>query len=87
MLAPKELQAAQVLAAKVRDGMLEDGFTVRDVLRKRWHGLTEVTGIEAALAWLEEEEWVRRGFGSAGPKGGRPTTRYRINPRIRSDAR
>jgi ABC-type nitrate/sulfonate/bicarbonate transport system substrate-binding protein len=33
ILAPKELQAAQVLAAKVRARKLEDGFTVRDVIR------------------------------------------------------
>jgi Protein of unknown function (DUF3987) len=42
MMVSEGLRAAQLLAAKVRKGKLEDGFTVRDVLRKRWHGLTEV---------------------------------------------
>ena len=80
--------AAQALAAKVRGGSLEDGFTFRDVLRKRWHGLTEASDIEAALGWLEEEGWLRsRSFGGAGPGSGRRTTKYEINPACRQGAR
>lgn len=83
MQASDELRAAQALAAKVRGGKLEDGFTPRDVIRARWHGLTTRTDIEAALAWLEEEGWLRTGFVGAGKKGGRPTTRYLVNPSVR----
>jgi hypothetical protein len=68
----------------VRKGKLEDGFTVRDVLRKCWHGLTEGADIEAALSGLEEDGWLRGAFVSGGLSGGRPTTRYWINPRVRA---
>jgi hypothetical protein len=84
MLAPKALQAAQVLAAKVRGGKLEDGFKVRDVIRANWHGLTTPEDIHAALGWLEEEGWVRsESIGGTGPGTGRRTTRYRVNPACR----
>jgi hypothetical protein len=84
MMVSEGVRAAQVLAAKVRKGKLEDGFTVRDVLRKCWHGLTEGADIEAALSGLEEDGWLRGAFVSGGLSGGRPTTRYRINPRVRA---
>jgi hypothetical protein len=86
MLAPRELQAAQVLAAKVRGGKLADGFTYRDVIRARWHGLTTPEDVHTALAWLEGEGWLRRDIVSTGPSRGRPTTRYWVNPRIRNGA-
>jgi hypothetical protein len=71
----------------VRKGKLEDGFTVRDVLRKCWHGLTEGADIEAALSGLEEDGWLRsRSIGGTGPGSGRPTTKYDINPRCRREA-
>jgi hypothetical protein len=87
MQSSDELRAAQALAAKVRAGRLEDGFTVRDVIRARWHGLTTRIDIEAALAWLEEKGWLRASSVSTGKKGGRPTTRYLVNPRVRDGAR
>jgi hypothetical protein len=84
MMASGALRAAQALAAKVRAGKLEDGFTLRDVMRKRWHGLTENSDIGAAVGWLEEEGWIRRrSSGGTGPGSGRRTTKYEINPACR----
>lgn len=75
------LRAAQTLAAKLERGALEDGFTLRDVRRNQWRNLTSDDAIQAALDWLEDEDWLRgEASGGTGPGSGRRTVRYRINP-------
>jgi len=77
------LRAAQALAAKVQSGTLEDGFTLRDVRRNQWRSLTADDAIQAALDWLEDEDWLRsESTGGTGPGSGRRTVRYFINPAI-----
>ena len=77
------LRAAQALAAKLERGALEDGFTLRDVRRNQWRNLTADDAIQAALDWLEDEDWLRgESSGGTGPGSGRRTVRYRINPAI-----
>jgi hypothetical protein len=76
------LRSAQTLATKIKKGRLTDGFTLRDVRRHQWHGLTSNKDIEFALLWLEDEDWIRgEEIGGDGPGSGRPTTRYTINPK------
>ncbi len=78
------LRAAQALAAKLRRGALQDGFTLRDVRRNQWRDLTTDEVIQAALDWLEDEDWLRsEPTGGTGPGGGRRTVRYRVNPAVR----
>jgi putative DNA primase/helicase len=77
------LRAAQALAAKLVRGALDDGFTLRDVRRNQWRNLTTDDAIQAALDWLEDEDWLRgESTGGTGPGSGRRTVRYRINPAI-----
>jgi len=77
------LRAAQALAGKLERGALEDGFTLRDVRRHQWRNLTADDAIQAALDWLEDENWLRgESSGGTGPGSGRRTMRYRINPAI-----
>jgi hypothetical protein len=77
------LRAAQALAAKLQCGALEDGFTLRDARRNQWRSLTTDEAIQAALDWLEDEDWLRsEPSGGTGPGSGRRTVRYRINPAI-----
>ena len=79
------LRAAQALAAKLERGTLEDGFTLRDVRRNQWRSLTTDEAIQAALDWLEDEDWLRgESAGGTGPGSGRRTLRYRINPAIKA---
>lgn len=81
------LRAAQALAWKIERGALEDGFTVRDVRRNQWRGLTKDEAIHAALDWLEDEAWLRsKAVGGTGPGSGRRTLRYSINPAIKAKA-
>jgi hypothetical protein len=64
-------------------------FTARDISRMQWSGLTgrnETTGkdyLRAAFEHLDNVAgWVRTDQIPPGPRGGRPTTVYVINPRI-----
>lgn len=78
------LRAAQALAAKLERGALEEGFTLRDVRRNQWRNLTTDEAIQAALDWLEDEDWLRgETSGGTGPGSGRRTVRYRINPAVK----
>ncbi len=59
-------------------------FTLRDVRRNQWRSLTTDETIQAALDWLEDEDWLRsEPSGGTGPGSGRRTLRYRIHPAIK----
>lgn len=83
LLVDDGLRAAQALADKLRQGKLADGFTARDVRRNQWRSLTTDNAVEAALDWLQDEDWVRAAeVGGTGPGTGRRTVRYAINPKV-----
>ena len=79
-----KVSAARLVGRRIADGKLIDGFSVRDVVRKQWTGITTALHAENALATLEEHHWVH-GRDTENPTG-RPTTRYYINPQIREVA-
>lgn len=82
LLVDDGLRAAKALAVKVRQGKLQDGFTARDIRRNQWRGLTTDEAVQAALDWLEDEDWLRTvEVGGTGPGTGRRTWRYSINPK------
>ena len=88
LLTDDGLRAAQALADKVRQGKLVDGFTARDVRRNQWRNLTSDEAVQAALDWLEDEDWLRaEEVGGAGPGTGRRTWRYFINPKTAKAAK
>jgi Protein of unknown function (DUF3987) len=76
-------RAAFNLAGKIKKGSLADGFTVHDIKQKDWSMLTTTEKAESACEVLEEKGWLRRYEVSAGESGGRPTVRFRINPKIK----
>lgn len=73
-----KVNAARMVGRRIADGKLLDGFTLRDVVRKAWTGVTTSLQAESALATLEERGWIQ-GEETDNPTG-RPTTRYYINP-------
>ncbi|WP_295525625.1 YfjI family protein [uncultured Pseudacidovorax sp.] len=75
-----KVNTARMVARRLQQGKLLDGFTVRDVVRKQWAGVTSSMQAEGALATLEEGGWVQ-GVETDNPTG-RPTVRYYINPKI-----
>ena len=77
------MRSAQALASRLKRGDIKDGFTLRDVRRNQWRSLTTDEAIQAALDWLEDEDWLTpENSGGTGPGGGRRTIRYHINPRL-----
>lgn len=61
-----------------RFGQLPEPFTLRDVQRKGWTGLTTSDDVEVALARLEERGWLRSV--PSLNETGRPTTYYFKHP-------
>jgi len=82
LLADGGLRSAQALADRLRAGKPESGFTARDVRRNRWRYLTTDDAVRAALEWLEDEGWLR--VEATSGRGGRPTLRYSVNPKVRN---
>jgi hypothetical protein len=79
-----KVSTARLVGRRLAEGKLDEGFTVRDLVRKQWTGITTTLQAETALAILEEHGWVQ-GMETTNPIG-RPTTRYAINPRVRKAA-
>jgi len=82
MVATPEHEAASILAERIKAGKLPNPFTVKDVYRKHWAGLSDRAIIEAACMILIDEDWVviERARASR-PKGGRPPLpKFWINP-------
>ena len=71
--------SARTLAAKLKTGKLQSGFTAREARRKGWTGLTSVDAVNDALGLLVELGWLSE---YAEKTGGRPITAFEINPRI-----
>lgn len=73
---------ARALAKRLLGAQLEGGFTVRDVYAKGWSGLKDRDDVQRAASALVEHGWLVEHSASTG---GRPTTRYSINPGIGDD--
>lgn len=78
---------ASILANKLKsfsesDKWRTDGFSAREVFRNNWKSLTDMKNIYEALDILNDACWVHVEEVEATVKGGRPTKRYWINPKI-----
>jgi len=80
-----KVTTARMVSRRLAEGKLEDGFTVRDMVRKQWSGVTTALQAETALAILEENGHVQSqdGINTLG----RPTVRYYVNPQIKKVAK
>lgn len=58
-------------------------ITVRDIQRKQWRHLTQNTDVQRAIDWLEGEGWLIRIEHPSTAQGGRPSTSYKINPKLK----
>ncbi len=73
---------ARLLGEKIKARKLSSPFTVRDVYRPQWTGLTNQEDIARALEALEDLGWVIPEQKSHVATGGRPGVVYHVNPRI-----
>jgi putative DNA primase/helicase len=72
-------QPDHLLAAKIQQGHLQDGFTLRDVYGHHWSGLNNKEQLKTTLLQLTDYGWLKS---EKRATGGRPTTIYRINPKL-----
>ena len=77
------LDAAKSLSEKLEQGKLPDDFTVREICRRGWAGLTNKDEVALACDDLCEFGWLKKTQTLDGAAG-RPTSRFRINPKINS---
>ncbi len=68
---------AQTVLDKIAGGKLKDQFTSRDVQRGGWSGLTDNERVKQALNVLCDHRYLME---ETIETGGRPSTRYAINP-------
>lgn len=61
---------------------LTHGFTARQLIRRGWKGLTATDDVLNALEVLIEHDWLTWESVPSTGRGGRPTERYYINPRV-----
>lgn len=73
---------AQCLAARIEKGDLQDGFSLRDVYRPGWSGLSDRQDAQSAVDVLIDHHWL---IEESIDTGGRPQTVYRINPHVEVD--
>lgn len=76
-------KAEESLVKHIKAQNLKDGFTAREVERKCWDGLSRREYVEDALVILEEKGWVRSLAPEKNAKGGRPTSKWEINPALK----
>lgn len=78
-IAQRSSAAANALATKIEAGALTDGFTLRDVYRPGWSGLTDRGDAQTAVDVLIDHDWL---VSQTIDTGGRPQTVYRVNPQV-----
>jgi hypothetical protein len=83
LLLRSDASAARALGQRIQAGELGDTFTARDIYRREWAELGDRETVTAALELLEDLDWIRPESATAGSKGGRPKTEYKVNPRLR----
>ncbi len=76
-----KVATARMISRRLAEGKLQDGFTVRDLVRKQWSGVTSTLQAETALSILEENGHVQSQ--DCIITMGRPTVRYYVNPQLK----
>ena len=75
-----EHSSALRLAEKIKDKVLPNPFTARDIYRKCWYGLKDRLEVEAACGVLIDENWLRMTRKPKSETGRPPAPEYFINP-------
>ena len=74
--------AVRLLAERLLDGQLADGFTCRTLTLKGWSGLAAREQAQAAIDALVEYGWL---IETEIRTGGRPSVKYALNPEATAD--
>ena len=79
-----QVRAARELAEKIKKRQVgADGFfSCRDVYLKGWTGLDSPEAVRLATQVLQDARWIRELPEESRPSGGRPSSRYAVNPKV-----
>ena len=77
-----ETTGAKTILKNIKSKVLIDGFTAREIAQRQWAGLGEVEAVKKALALLIDYEYINPQISLTSPKGGRPSEKYSINPKL-----
>ena len=77
-----DLCAARALGERVLAGDLTSPFSLRDVYRPGWSGISTREAAASAIGVLVDLDWLRVEEIKSGPAGGRPTSSYHVNPKL-----
>jgi putative DNA primase/helicase len=78
-VAQRSVVAASNLAGKIRDGSLPPEFTLREIYRHGWTGLSERSEAFAAVEVLLDHDWISESRVESGTK---PKTVFRVNTQV-----
>jgi hypothetical protein len=74
--------AAKQLADKILSGAADKEFTCRDIEHKNWKQLNSAERVRHACLILEKAGWLRNVTEKPTDKGGRPSLKYQVNPKV-----
>jgi hypothetical protein len=74
--------SVRLLAERLLDGQLADGFTCRTLTLKGWSGLSNREQAQAVIDALVEYGWLTE---TEVRSGGRPSVKYALNPKASAD--
>jgi putative DNA primase/helicase len=75
--------AARALGERIAQGVIPSPFSLRDVYRKNWSGLTTRETAQEAVDVLADLNWLRAEEIRTSSRGGRPTSQFHVNPKVR----
>ena len=73
------MKAAKLILSKIKSGKLTNGFSVRDIQRKQWAGLTNGSNIKEGIETLIDYGYLLEFMHETT---GRPSVTYQINPKV-----
>jgi hypothetical protein len=74
--------AARQLADKILSRVADEEFTCRDIEHKDWKRLDSAERVRQACLILERADWLRNVTEKPTGKGGRPSLKYKVNPKV-----
>lgn len=77
-----QLGSARTLLKKIKQGVIADGFTIRDIYQNDWSKLTSTEEVKDAVEILIDFGWLRC---EEIPTNGRPKKIFKIHPELRQD--
>ena len=77
------LGTAHLLVAKIKEGAIRDGMTLRSLAEKDWSGLRNRGRVYSGAEELARLGWLRIEESAPGDRGGRPSTFLTLHPDLR----